>query len=85
MKTDLIEAAMQHKFSKGSKTEAILSKKSIDQMELAIALKKTKAYKEDKELKASVDCVISEGVIPEKTEKEPEKKETSRNGEPRRR
>lgn len=83
METNLISAAKKHTFSKGSRSQVILAGKNPNEKELAVALVKTKAYKEDKELKALVDAVVKGQIPTVKAKPEPEKSATGMGGERR--
>ena len=82
-KVNLKELAKGHKFSKGSIVEALVKSENPNEKDLATALKKTKAYKENGELKKAVDDVLS-GKTEVNSEPKPERKtSTGRGGEPR--
>ena len=82
-KVNLKELAKGHKFSKGSIVEALVKSENPNEKDLAEALKKTKAYKENAKLKEAVDNVLS-GKTEVNSEPKPEKKaSTGRSGEPR--
>ena len=82
-KVNLKELAKGHKFSKGSIVEALVKSENPNEKDLAAALKKTKAYKENAELKEAVDDVLS-GKTEVNSEPKPERKtSTGRGGEPR--
>lgn len=88
MKKNLFTLASEFTFSKGSKTQIILSEGSTkhDEVELAKALLKTKAYKTNYALSSAVDAVLTVKVKEEKevTEKVAERSSTRRAGEPSR-
>ena len=82
-KVNLKELAKGHKFSKGSIVEALVGSENPNEKDLATALKKTKAYKENAELKTAVDNVLS-GKTKVDSEPKPEQKtNTGRGGERR--
>ena len=82
-KVNLKELAKGHKFSKGSIVEALVKSENPNEKDLAAALKKTKAYKENAELKAAVDDILS-GKTKVASEPKPEQKtNTGRGGERR--
>ena len=73
-KVNLKELAKGHKFSKGSIVEALVKSENPNEKDLAAALKKTKAYKENAELKEAVGNVLS-GKTEVNSEPKPEKKQ----------
>ena len=73
------------KFAASANVVKLLKKESVTDAELAIAVKTTKAYKEDKNLQAEVAKVLANATVPKpEPAKEQERKSTDRSGEPRR-
>ena len=87
MKKDLFSLASGIKLSPTSKAAKLIASGSKDEKALAKALLTTKAYKEDIQITAAVDNVLS-GVIAEEqqeSKKEDQTSTSSRSGEPCRR
>ena len=87
MKTDLFSLASGIKLSPTSKAAKLITSGSKDEKALAKALLTTKAYKEDIQITAAVDIVLT-GVIAEEqqeSKKEDQTSTSSRSGEPCRR
>ena len=84
MKTDLFSLVKGIKLSPTSKAAKLIASGSKDEKALAKALLTTKAYKEDIEITAAVDNVLSGVIAKEQQEakKEDQKSESSRSGEP---
>lgn len=73
------------KFAASANVVKLLKKESVTDAELAVAVKTTKAYKEDKNLQAEVAKVLANATVPTpEPTKEQERKSTTRCGEPRR-
>lgn len=87
MKTDLFDIVKGIKLSPTSKAAKLIASGSKDEKALAKALLTTKAYKEDIEITAAVDNVLTGVIAKEQQEskKEEQKSTSSRNGEPCRR
>ena len=87
MKTDLFSLAKDIKLSPTSKAAKLIASGSKDEKALAKALLTTKAYKENIEIAAAVDNVLSGVIAKEQQEskKEDQKSTSSRSGEPCRR
>lgn len=80
-RTNYAKMVEKHKFSANSSAATAL-KNGEDDKTLAIAVKKTKPYKEDAELKKATDEIIK--GEPEKPKPENESKtKTNKGGEPR--
>ena len=62
MKTDLFSLAKDIKLSPTSKAAKLIASGSKDEKALAKALLTTKAYKEDIEITAAVDIVLTENA-----------------------
>ena len=84
MKTDLFSLAKDIKLSPTSKAAKLIASGSKDEKALAKALLTTKAYKENIEIAAAVDNVLSGVIAKEQQEskKEDQKSTSSRSGEP---
>ena len=87
MKTDLFSLVKGIKLSPTSKAAKLIASGSKDEKALAKALLTTKAYKEDIEITAAVDNVLTGMIAVEQQEskKEEQKSTSSRSGEPCRR
>ena len=87
MKTDLFSLVKGIKLSPTSKAAKLIASGSKDEKALAKALLTTKAYKEDIEITAAVDIVLTGVIAKEQQEskKEEQKSLSSRSGEPCRR
>ena len=87
MKTDLFSLASGIKLSPTSKAAKLIASGSKDEKALAKALLTTKAYKEDIEITAAVDIVLTGVIAKEQQEskKEDQTSTSSRSGEPCRR
>ena len=73
------------KFAASANVVKLLKKESVTDAELAVAVKTTKAYKEDRNLQAEVAKVLANATVPTpEPAKEQERKSTTRGGEPRR-
>ena len=82
-KVNLKKLAKGHKFSKGSIVEALVGSENPNEKDLATALKRTKVYKENAELKAAVDDVLSGKTKVDSEPKPEQKSNTGRGGERR--
>ena len=84
MKKDLFSLASGIKLSPTSKAAKLIASGSKDEKALAKALLTTKAYKENIEIAAAVDNVLSGVIAKEQQEskKEDQKSTSSRSGEP---
>ncbi len=72
------------KFAANANVTKLLKKDGVSDGELAVAVKTTKQYKENKDLQAEVARVIASAGTPKpETKPEPEKAQTSRSGERR--
>ena len=69
------------KFGATAKVNKFLKEKTTSDVELAISVKGTKAYREDAELKTAVDKIIAGGSIEPIAVKELEVKRSTRGGE----
>jgi len=69
------------KFGATAKVNKLLTEKATTDVELAISVRGTKAYREDSELKTAVDKIIAGGSIEPAPVKEPEAKRSTRGGE----
>ena len=71
------------KFGATAKVNKLLKDKAASDVELAIAARGTKAYREDSELKTAVDKIVAGGSIEPKVEKQAAPVRSSRSGESR--